>query len=78
MGAAEMAEIADIIVSVLGEVTPASTVDESGSSTVSKAKFTVSDQVTEAARKRSAELLAGHPLYPEIDLDVWHTAPQAR
>jgi glycine hydroxymethyltransferase len=78
MGTAEMAEIADIIVSVLGEVTPASTVDESGASTVSKAKFTVSDQVTEAARKRSAELLAGHPLYPEIDLDVWHTAPQAR
>jgi glycine hydroxymethyltransferase len=78
MGAAEMAEIADIIVSVLGEVTPASTADESGATAVSKAKFNLSDQVSEAARKRAGELLAGHPLYPEIDLDVWHTAPHAR
>jgi glycine hydroxymethyltransferase len=67
MGADEVTEIADIITSVLAEVTPA---DDPKTGGVSKAKFNVSESVVDAARKRTADLLARHPLYPEIDLDV--------
>jgi glycine hydroxymethyltransferase len=68
MGYDEMTEIADVIATVLREVTPASTVDAAGQSTVSKAKFVLPDRVVRAARQRVAELLARHPLYPQLDL----------
>jgi glycine hydroxymethyltransferase len=61
MGAAEVTEVADIITSVLAEVRPAAD---------SKAKYSLDDAVIERARGRVADLLARHPLYPEIDLDI--------
>jgi glycine hydroxymethyltransferase len=70
MGAAEMAEVADVIVSVLSSVTPVSSVRKDGKTVVSKAKFDLPDTVRDAARKRTTDLLGRHPLYPEINLDV--------
>ena len=69
MGSDEMSEIADIVVSVLREVTPVSTRKEDGSSTVSKAKFNLPEPVADAARQRVSDLLAKYPLYPEINLE---------
>jgi glycine hydroxymethyltransferase len=68
MGYDEMVEIADLIATVLSQVTPASTVDAAGQPTVSKAKFGLPEPVVQAARGRVADLLARHPLYPELDL----------
>jgi glycine hydroxymethyltransferase len=61
MDTTEVAEVADIITSVLSEVQPAAD---------SKAKYSLDDAVIERARGRVADLLARHPLYPEIDLDI--------
>jgi glycine hydroxymethyltransferase len=68
MGYDEMVEIADVIATVLGAVTPVSTTDAAGQQTVSKAKFSLPEQVVQAAQARVADLLARHPLYPELDL----------
>jgi glycine hydroxymethyltransferase len=69
MGPDEMAEIADVLVGVLSEVTPVTTTDAGGSSKVSKAKFNLPDVAAEAARKRVGDLLSQYRLYPQIDLD---------
>jgi glycine hydroxymethyltransferase len=61
MGASEMVEIADVIASVLRATSPEGT---------SKAKYAVPDAVVGTARGRVAELLARHPLYPELDLEA--------
>src|SRR5262245_37538301 len=57
MGPAEMREIASIMYSVL------STTEADPSS---KARFQLPDAVRDGARKRVADLLAAHPLYPQI------------
>jgi glycine hydroxymethyltransferase len=59
-GEAEMDEVASIIVDALRATVPAST--------TSKAKYTIDAPVAEASRRRCSELLAGHRLYPQIDL----------
>jgi glycine hydroxymethyltransferase len=69
MGAEEMAEIADIITSVLGKVTPVSSTRDDGTTAVSKAKFDLPGSVADGARQRVADLLRGYPLYPQINLD---------
>jgi glycine hydroxymethyltransferase len=73
MGAAEIVEIADIIVSVLSKVTAVSTTKD-GAATVSKAKFDLPAAVADGARQRVADLLGRYPLYPEIDLDFVFSA----
>jgi glycine hydroxymethyltransferase len=65
MGADEMAELADILVSVLREVTPAT----APNGNPSKAKYVLADSVVDTARRRARDLLDRFPLYPEIDLD---------
>ncbi|MGW5456696.1 glycine hydroxymethyltransferase [Nocardia sp. NPDC003979] len=70
MGVDEMAEIADVIVSVLSSVTVVSSVRADGASVPSKAKFNLPAHVRDAANKRIADLLDRYPLYPQIDLDV--------
>jgi glycine hydroxymethyltransferase len=59
MGVDEMREIASVVHGVLSatEADPAS-----------KARFQLPDQVRDDARKRVADLLAAHPLYPELEL----------
>ncbi len=59
MGQAEMREIASIIHGVLR----ATEADPS-----SKARFQLAEPVRDGARKRVADLLAAHPLYPQIRL----------
>ncbi len=63
MGPAEMDEVADIIHSALVATTPTA-----ASNGPSKAKYTTTDGVADAARRRAGDLLARHPLYPSIDL----------
>jgi glycine hydroxymethyltransferase len=58
LGTAEMDEIAVLIVGVLENAEPAG----------SKAKYTLDAAVAEGTRKRAADLLAPHPLYPTISL----------
>ncbi|SMD25155.1 glycine hydroxymethyltransferase [Kibdelosporangium aridum] len=72
MGAAEVAEIAEIIVSVLSKTSPAATAK--GDGTVSKAKYELPDTVADGARGRVSDLLDRYPLYPEIDLDFVRSA----
>ncbi|MFI6446923.1 glycine hydroxymethyltransferase [Kitasatospora sp. NPDC050543] len=64
LGAAEMDEIAGLIDSVLRATTPAA-----GSAGVpSKAQYVLDEALREGTAKRAADLLAGFPLYPGIDL----------
>jgi glycine hydroxymethyltransferase len=72
MGQDEMVEIADIIVSVLQNVTPARAASQDGPAKMSKAKFDLPEPVAEAARDRVGQLLKRYPLYPEIDLSLVH------
>jgi glycine hydroxymethyltransferase len=70
MGQDEVTEIADVITSVLQNVTPARSTGEDGAAKVSKAKFELPEQVAEAARDRVDQLLKRYPLYPAIDLSL--------
>src|SRR5215207_1043109 len=58
LGTAEMDEIAGLIVTVLQNTERAG----------SKAKYTLDATTADGARKRAADLLAPHPLYPSISL----------
>lgn len=62
MGTDDMDQVADIICSVLKDTEPTTT----SAGAPSKAKFTLADELRDATRHRSAELLAANPLYPEI------------
>jgi glycine hydroxymethyltransferase len=64
MGPNEMDEIADLMVTVFEATQPAAGADGSAS----KAKYSLPDGLAEKIRARAAELLAGFPLYPSIDL----------
>ncbi len=64
MGTDEMVEVADIICSVLHAAEPTTT----GSGAASKAHYDLPDDVRDASRGRAGDLLAAHPLYPEIRL----------
>ena len=59
MGPAELDEVADIMVTALAATTP-----QAGS----KAKHQLDTSVAQACRARCADLLARHPLYPQIQL----------
>ena len=60
LSAVEMDEVADIITVTLRAAEPA----KAGA----KAKYTLDAAVAEQGRQRCADLLAGHPLYPGIEL----------
>ncbi len=64
MGTAQMDEVADIIASVLtaAEAAPTAT------GGTSLAKFNLDPAMVDATRKRSADLLGNHPLYPTLGL----------
>jgi glycine hydroxymethyltransferase len=59
-GPGELDEVAEIIVRALSATTPASS--------TAKAKYGIDPLVAESCRKGCADLLARHPLYPEIEL----------
>jgi len=64
LGTAEMDEVADLIHTVLTAAEPG-TAPGGGAS---KARYVLDGKVAEAVADRAADLLAGHPLYPGIDL----------
>jgi glycine hydroxymethyltransferase len=64
LGVAEMDEIAGLIDTVLQNTEPAT----AASGKPSKAQHTLDAAVAEQVAKRAADLLAGFPLYPGIDL----------
>lgn len=68
MGPAEMTEITDIVATVLRATRPG--VIESGErrGQPSLVRYQLDDRVTDEARSRVADLLARHPLYPQLDL----------
>jgi glycine hydroxymethyltransferase len=63
-GAAEFDQVAELIAGVLGGTTPTTT----SSGEPSRAKYTLTDGLADRTRAAAAELLAGHPLYPGLDL----------
>jgi glycine hydroxymethyltransferase len=71
----EIAEIADIIKSVLAETSPAAPTATDSSLKRTRAAFEVPAAVQERARARLQELLAQHPVYPEIDLALIASTP---
>lgn len=64
LGAPEMDEIAGLIDTVLAATTPAA----AAKGGTSKANYVLDPAVAEQVAARSADLLAGFPLYPGIDL----------
>ncbi|MGP4111883.1 glycine hydroxymethyltransferase [Streptomyces sp. 4N509B] len=64
LGTAEMDEVAALIDGVLTRTAPGTT--KSGKP--SKASYVVAEGVAKQTADRAAELLAGHPLYPGLDL----------
>ncbi|GAA5199481.1 glycine hydroxymethyltransferase [Rugosimonospora acidiphila] len=64
LGAAEMDQIAELMITVLTSTRPAA--DASGGA--SKAKYALDGAVAEKVRAQAADLLAGFPLYPGITL----------
>ncbi|MDR2182791.1 MAG: glycine hydroxymethyltransferase [Clostridiales bacterium] len=67
MGRDEMAEIADIIAAVLKSIKPA--LDKKGN--VSKARYTLDEDVKTASIRRIKGILDKFVLYPEIDTDFF-------
>ncbi|WP_433227512.1 glycine hydroxymethyltransferase [Actinomadura formosensis] len=63
-GTAEMAEIADLIDTVLRQTAPGTDTD----GTPSKVRYVMQEGVAAEVGGRVTELLAGFPLYPEVDL----------
>jgi glycine hydroxymethyltransferase len=63
-GAAEFDRVAGLIADVLGATTPTTT----SSGEPSRARYTVADGTAQRTQAAAAELLAGHPLYPGLDL----------
>ena len=59
-GAGELDEVADIMVKALRATAPATS--------TAKAKYDIDPLIAQACRARCADLLARHPLYPEIKL----------
>jgi glycine hydroxymethyltransferase len=75
-GPAEIAEVADVIKLVLSETRPA--VGGEDDPKRAKGEHEVSAEVIEAARARIGDLLAKHPVYPEIDLGLIASTPLGR
>jgi glycine hydroxymethyltransferase len=68
MGADEMREIADIVATVLRATSPGVIETGPNQGKPSLVRFRLDDPTADAARSRVADLLARHPLYPEIEL----------
>jgi glycine hydroxymethyltransferase len=68
MGADEMREIAEVLVTVLHAMSPGVVAAGPNRGKPSLVQFRLDDAIAEAARSKMTDLLARHPLYPEIEL----------
>ncbi|HVR11569.1 MAG TPA: glycine hydroxymethyltransferase [Thermoanaerobaculia bacterium] len=75
MGAAEMREIAAIMRLVLTHTTPETLAAGAKAGERSQARYTLDPAAAEQARGRVSDLLARHPVYPELDLGLMLAAP---
>ncbi|MCH9609152.1 MAG: Serine hydroxymethyltransferase [Chlamydiales bacterium] len=66
LGIDEMDEIADIIVTILNNLKPA-TIEKTGKP--SSARYTIEPKWMEEAKKRVTEILSHYPLYPELTIE---------
>jgi glycine hydroxymethyltransferase len=64
LGTAEMDEIAGLMHTVLSQVRPGTT----AAGAPSKASYDLDPSVRSRVQEQAAELLAGFPLYPSVDL----------
>ncbi|HMG64403.1 MAG TPA: hypothetical protein VK599_15790, partial [Streptosporangiaceae bacterium] len=64
LGPAEMDVIADLMVTVLSETSPATT----SKGVPSKVGYELPDKVAERIASQATELVSGFPLYPGVDL----------
>ncbi|MEM5947061.1 glycine hydroxymethyltransferase [Spirochaetia bacterium 38H-sp] len=64
MGKNEMAEIADLFALILGNIKPTETDGK-----ISKAKYTLDDNIKKQAKEKVQNLLDRFPLYPSLDLN---------
>jgi len=71
MGPSEMKEIARIIRLVLSNTLPAEARQGSKQGSRSLAKYSLDHTIASECQQRVATLLARHPLYPELDLDLF-------
>jgi len=74
----EIAEVAEVIKSVLGQTRPASPTAADSSAKRTKGEYEVDSSVVAGARARVRDLLKRHPVYPEIDLDLIATTALGR
>jgi glycine hydroxymethyltransferase len=74
----EIAEIADVMKSVLSRTRPAAPTAEDSSPKRVKGQYEVPSDVVDAARARIRDLLVKHPVYPEIDLSLIASTPLGR
>ncbi len=68
MGADEMTELADVLTTVLHATSAGLVASGPNKGKPSLVQFRLDGSIAEAARSRVADLLARHPLYPEIQL----------
>jgi glycine hydroxymethyltransferase len=68
MGADEMREIADTLAGVLHATSAGVIASGPNQGKPSLVQYRLDDSVAQAARSRVADLLARHPLYPDIEL----------
>lgn len=59
-----MDRVAELIIGVLSATSPAA----APSGSASKAKYVLAEGIAQRTKAACAELLADHPLYPEVDL----------
>lgn len=74
----EVGEVADIMGYVLRETTPAQPTPADSSAKRTKGEYEVPSAVVASGRARVRELLARHPVYPEIDLELIASTPLGR
>ncbi len=70
MGADEMREIAAVIRRVLAATQPTTVTKGEQKGTLSRARYRIEPGIAEEADRRVRDLLAPHPLYPELDLEM--------
>jgi glycine hydroxymethyltransferase len=75
MGAAEMREIAAILRLVLTHTQPEVIAGGAKAGERSLARYTLDAAAADQARQRVGDLLARHPVYPELDLGLMTSAP---
>ena len=74
----EIAEIADIITTVLADTRPAEATDMNSSLKRTRGQYDTPPAAIERAQARVQDLLARHPVYPELDLTLIASTPIGR